>query len=277
MRFIPHRLAAAAASHAMIDVVLAAYVNARCGVAKRRPPEWKKLPERSVVRGEVGAITGLLRLADALPADPRGSIPRARLTMRKCKCNDKHEASPRSYTFVWELEAAWRLSVDRNDPREVIVWCWCVVAIFFLLRPVYARALTPTELKRSECKRMFLLRWQRDDKGRPAGRPTNAPTLRVALPCGLPAKHPRLTAAAHPLLTTALAILQQAKPPGDPTAPLFCRVEAARQTGGRYLSTPSADLGRHQAEAKPAPPTGGQPRSSPKKSSRATCASSSAA
>jgi len=214
----------------MVDIVLALYVNARCGVARRRPPEWGKLPERSVVRGEVSAIVGLLRLAGVLPHDPRGSIPKTRIALRKCKCCEKHEASPRGYTFMWELEAAWRLGVDRSDPREVCVWAWAVVTICYLLRPVYTRSLSQAEVSGHEAGARTL-RWQRDDKGRPAGRPADAPALTVAPPASLPAKHPRLTAASHPLLRTALSILEKNRPASrDATDLLFCRVEAARTT-----------------------------------------------
>ena len=226
---MPQRLATATPSHAIVDIVLAAFVNARCGVARTRPRVWgSALPEPTSVRGEVAAIVGLLRLADLVPHEPRGSLPRMRRALRKCKCCDKHDASPRAYTFMWELEAAWRLSVDRNDPRQCLVWAMCVVAVCFLLRPKYARLCTVGELV-IQSTRSAELRWRRDDKGRPVGRPANAPGLTVVPPTGLPAKHPRLTAAAGDMLAIAIDILRRTVPRGA-EQPAFPRVETARQT-----------------------------------------------
>ena len=226
---LPERLASAPPTHDMIDIVLAAYVNARCGVARRRPREWKQLPSRSVVRGEVGAVVGLLRLAELLPADPRTSIPKTRRTLKKCRCCDRHDASPRAYTFMWELECAWRTgAVNRADPRACIVWCMCVVGVCFVLRPKYIRYATLAEL--TTRPRMFQLRWQRDDKGRPVGRPAGAPEVKVVPPTGLPARHPRLTTAANAMLSIAMHILLHLTPSRAVHNLVFPRVEAARQT-----------------------------------------------
>ena len=232
--FLPSRLADAAPSHDMVDTVLAAYVNTRCGLTRSKPREWKSLPTcRASIRGEVGAIVGLLRLAGLLPANPSGTLPRLRQTIKKTKCDQRHEASPRAYTFAWELEAAWRLGhVRRDNPRMVIVWCMCVVSLYFLLRPKYTRLVIRAELPPVAHAGAFTLRWQRDDKGRPVGRPSAAPGLTVVPPSGIPASHPRLSAAGGDLLRTAMDILRTHVPPALRTSGslLFCRVESARQS-----------------------------------------------
>jgi len=226
---MPQRLATAKPSHDIIDLVLASYVNARCGVARKRPRAWGTLPERSTVRGEVAAVVGLLRLADLLPDDPRGSLPKMRRTLRKCKCGQKHDASPRAYTFLWELETAWRISIDRKDPRQCMVWAMCIIAVYFLLRPRYARLCAMAELVVTS-PRSAELKWQRDDKGRPIGRPAGAPGLTLVPQTGLPARHPRLTAASGDVLATAINIISRLAPPRRGDQPVFPRVEIARQT-----------------------------------------------
>ena len=176
VNWLPPRLRDARATEAVVDFVLASFVNARCGVARGSP--WTPpRPEPPSVRGETAAVIGLLRLAGVLPADPRGSLPRTRRTLRKCGCCVKHDASPRAYSFAWELEAAWELSVDRSDPREVCVWCCCATALGYLLRPKYVRNVEPHEL-RPDAPGSSVLRWARDDKTRPAPRPPGAPALR---------------------------------------------------------------------------------------------------
>lgn len=248
VEWLPPRLSRARAVHDTIDITLAAYVNARCGVARNSPWDPPR-PQPPSVRGEVAAVVGLLRLADLLPADPKGTIPRTRRTMRKCGCCQKHDASPRAYTFAWELEAAWRIGVDTADPTAVMVWCLCVTAIAFLLRPKYVRSLIPHELR--PVRGVWELRWQRDDKGRPVARPPDAPALTWVPESGLPARHPRLTAAAGTMLRRALAIANTAPPRGATEGPMFCRVEVARRPGA---AVPKG------AVAKPwVPPGGGTP------------------
>lgn len=227
VKWMPQRLARQKATHDKLDLVLALYVNARCGVARQSP--WSPpRPQPSVVRGEVGAIVGLMRLAILLPSDPKGTIPRTRRAMRKCGCCQKHDASPRSYTFAWELEAAWRLTLDHSDPTAVSVWGLCATAVSLLLRPKYARGVVPAELSAVVHRGGWQLTWQRDDKGRPAARPPSAPALRWVPEAGLPARHPRITAAGGPLIRRAIATAKAARPPGYDRTPLFCRVERAR-------------------------------------------------
>ena len=226
VEWAPARLTRAAVTHDTIDVTLAAYVNARCGVARRSP--WQPpRPQPPGVRGEVSAVIGLLRMADLIPADPKGTLPRTRRTLRKCGCCRKYDASPRAYTFAWELEAAWHWGVDKNDPTAVMVWCLCVTAVVLLLRPKYVRSVTPQELRAEGG--VWRLRWQRDDKGRPVHRPPDAPELRWVPESGLPAEHPRLTAAGGTLIRRALSIASVAPPRAEGENPLFCRVEPVRR------------------------------------------------
>lgn len=221
--YLPVRLSRARAVHDVIDIVMATYVNARCGVARASP--WQPpRPLPSVVRGEVGAIVGLMRLAALLPPDPRGTIPRTRRALKKCGCCQKYDASPRAYTYAWELEAAWRVSVDHRDPTAVFVWCLCMTAVVFLLRPKYVRMVVPREFARE--MGIWRLTWQCDDKGRPAARPAGASALRWVPASGIPARHPRLTAGGGPLVHRAISTAKAARPSED--GPLFCRVERAR-------------------------------------------------
>ena len=250
VEWAPPRLVKAPAVHDAIDVILAAYVNARCGVARRSP--WSPpRPQPPGVRGEVSAVIGLLRLADLLPPDPKGTIPRTRRTLKQCGCCHKYDASPRAYTFAWELEAAWRLGVDKTDPTAVMVWCLCVVAVFFLLRPKYVRSLVREEI--SPVDGHWRLKWQRDDKGRPVHRPPDAAELKWVPESGLPARHPRLTAADGVLLRHALTIARSA-PPQAEEGPMFCRVEAVRRP-----DKPVPERKGVRPVAKPWHPPGGGP------------------
>ena len=228
--WLPRRLSSATATAEVVDVVLAMFVNARCGVATASP--WQPpTPDPPTVRGEVNAIVGLLRLAGLLPADPKGTIPRTRRAMRKCGCTDKLDASPRAYTFAWELTVAWLRTVDRSDPREVAVWCCCAVALSLLLRPKYVRRVTPADITscQPQAPDTWILRWKRDDKARPAARPAGAPGLREAPASGLPAKHPRLSASAAAALNVAMHVMGGMRPAGVDSGPIFRRVERARQ------------------------------------------------
>jgi len=247
--WIPRRLATAEADPAIIDVVLAMFVNARCGVARSSP--WKPpRPGGPTVRGETAAIIGLLRLANLLPADPKGSVPRTRRALKKCGCCVKHDASPRAYTFAWELEAAWLRTVDRTDPREVAVWSCCSTALGFLLRPKYVLRVEPEEVRLLQPPDTWQLRWQRDDKARTAARPPGAPGLTQVPKDGLPARHPRLSASACRVMNVALRCMQVMRP-AEAKGPIFARVERLRNAA----ATPK---GAVRFEWRPPLPGGGR-------------------
>jgi len=193
-----------------------------------------------------------MRLAALLPADPRGSIPRTRRVMRKCGCLRRHGASPRSYTFLWEVIAAWKHGIiPRDNPTAVAVATLCATAIHFLLRPIYVREVTPAQLTRDgpPPSTGWILRWEPGDKSRqphlgpaasaagaggaqPPAAPSHTATTRPTR--GHPAlralhpKHPRVSAAEGHFLTELQEAWRSLR--GDDTGPLFCRVEIARQT-----------------------------------------------
>lgn len=257
---LPAALRQAVANPDIIDIVLSAFVSARLRVhtaRKRLPEQWtqRPVPEPTSIRGEVNAIIGLLRVAALLPADPRGSVMRTRRIMRKTGCLDKHAASPRGYTFLWELATAWDSGiVPRDNPQAVAAMGLFVNAVQFLLRPRYARAVSPLEI-RHEAGGRYRLRWGHPDKTRPkrlgaadagavhpavkkaraAAAGTGAAAAPGAGPCEegttLPAKHPRLTGSQGKLLHEMHQLWRPMREAlGAPEGPLFCRVEIARQT-----------------------------------------------
>ena len=171
VRVLPAMLATAVAAHATLDIVLSSYVAARRRVHVRTapPPEWEPpLPEPASVRGEVSAIVGLCRLAALLPPDPRGTLPLTRRVMRKCGCLARHAASPRSYTFVWELQEAWFAGyVPRDNPQAVGAFGWFLSAAGFVLRPRYVRAAEPWNIVPDQARHhAWRLDWTRGDKTR---------------------------------------------------------------------------------------------------------------
>lgn len=253
LRVSPSPLRQALATHDSIDILLSSFVNARLRVGVRRnmiiPEPWtaRPVPDPTSVKSEVSALLGLMRLAALLPADPRGTVPRTRRVMRKCGCLARHGASPRSYTFLWELQAAWRHgAIPRNDPTAIAVATLCVTAIHFLLRPRYARAVAPAQLTRDgpPPSKGWLLRWEHGDKSRqphlgpalpPSGDAREQPPAKSSTPRhGHPSmrtlhpKHPRVSAAEGELLTELQCAWRSLR--GDDAGPLFCRVEPARQT-----------------------------------------------
>lgn len=257
----PPSLLRALATADALDVTLAAFVSMRLRVATRRqptlPPSWteRPIPDPVAVKGEVSAILGLLRLASLLPADPKGTVPRTRRVMRKCGCLARHGASPRGYTFLWELIAAWNTAIPRNDPRALAVATLATTAIHFLLRPIYVRSVSPSQI-RPEPPDRWILRWGEADKTRPAragpapaaaaagaGSSTSAPapaptpaptTSNTAHPAlrSLPPKHPRISAAQGELLSELQRRWRSIRMavPEPEVGPLFCRTEVARQT-----------------------------------------------
>ena len=243
---LPPMLTQAVVTPDIADVLLSAYVCARLRIrtARRRVPSaWidRPAPEPASVRGEVSAIAGLLRLAALLPADPKGTLMRARRTMKKCGCLDRHAASPRGYTFLWEVALAWSTGVvPRHNLQAVVACALFVTAIHLLLRPRYARAVAPTEI-RHESSTRYVLRWRWQDKARPgrlqpSAAAAGAAAPRVAVPAaaegpqahGIPAKHPRISAASGELLHHLQQVWRKVR--GDSPGPLFCRVEPATQT-----------------------------------------------
>lgn len=167
--WLPLAVQRAAACHDMIDFVLAGFVGSRCRVHKRRvrPIPWRgSAPMPSSVRSEVNAIVGLTRAAGMLPADPKGTIPRTRMTMKRCGCCNKYDASPRAYTVGWELAAARRM-VPFGSVRMWAVWCIASFAIGFLLRPLYARTAGREHITGFGGGR-WQLRWDQGDKTAPA-------------------------------------------------------------------------------------------------------------
>ena len=256
---LPATLSRAVATPQVIDIVLSAFVSARLRVytaKKRLPPEWtaRPTPEPVSVRGEVGAVVGLLRLSALLPADPRGSIPRTRRVLKKTGCLAKHGASPRGYTFLWELAEAWhRGIVPRNNPQAVAACTAFVTGIHFLLRPRYLRTVSPEEITLCGAPR-YQLEWKWEDKTRPAAltaaacgfHPAAAAAPRRTGPAlagtcrsqpslteapqnrKLPAKHPRISASQGDLLHTLQQQWRTVRGPSP--GPLFCRIEPATQT-----------------------------------------------
>jgi len=272
----PAPLRQALASQSAIDILLSSFVNARLRVGRRRntavPDSWRErdVPQPLSVRGEVSALLGLIRLAALLSADPRGTVPRTRRVMRKCGCLARHGPSPRSYTFLWELEAAWRHgSIPRNDPTAMAVAGLCVSAIHFLLRPRYVKEVSPAQMPRDGPPggRGWLLRWEKGDKVRqphlgpaaPSG--SQAGSEATALPkrpagrahaavTQLHPKHPRVSAAEGRLLTELQDAWRSVR--GESDGPLFCRVESARQTS---KAPPGAVLRTWRYNNGPAVPT----------------------
>ena len=263
---LPTRLTNATATHDVIDVLLADYVNRRTRRARRVPipPEWtgdgSSPPQPQSVRGEVCSIIGLARTAGLLPADPRGTIPKTRKTMRACGCMKKNNPSPRHYTFLFELIAAYKQGRAGTDIRRWAVWCFAVTAIHFLLRPKYARAINDKELVHVSGDR-YRLEFARGDKTNQPPLPPAASAAAAARrddagcssdssteddeteqedrpasgvsrpvpPKGLPAAHPRYTGSAGPWLHKAQSLWRVVRGECGADEPLFCRVEAARQ------------------------------------------------
>ena len=254
---LPTRITNATATHNLIDIVLADFVMRRTGRARRVaiPRPWRDggVPQPQSVRTEVCSIIGLLRVAGLLPVDPRGSIPKTRRAMRACGCQKKAQASPRHYTFLWELIEAYKHGLATSDVCRLAVWCFAVTAIHFLLRPRYARLVSGREISRVSGRR-YRLRFARGDK-------TNQPPLPPAVPAAaaanddtdmsddsdvddrkdasarstlhrsVPTAHPRYTGSAGPWLHLAQRLWREVRGECGDTEPLFCRVEPARQTG----------------------------------------------
>lgn len=276
---LPTPLLQAVATADVIDIVLAAFVAGRLRVRTSRgarlPEEWaaRPVPEPVSIRGEVSAIAGMMRLAALLPADPRGTLPRTRRIMRKCGCLSRHGSSPRGYTFLWELVAAWESgAVPRDDPQAVAVLGLSVTAVHFLLRPIYARRVSPTEVTHAAGTR-YRLTWRGEDKTRPAplssaavkhlAATVDAPrasgagaTATPPAPTArsehrnLPAKHPRISGSQGSLLHEIQQLWRAFRGPDD--GPLFCRVEPASQTQRvppgaqlRQWQHPTRDGGAH--------------------------------
>jgi len=159
---------------------------------------------------------------------------------RKAGCLDRKGASPRGYTFLWELALAWRMgAVPRNNLQAVAVFCLCITAVHFLLRPRYVRSVDPTEIRHDGGTR-YILRWKWEDKARPgrltstaasgagAAAPPSADPPTTGPYRGIPAKHPRVSGASGSLLHSLQQMWRGAR--GDAPGPLFCRVEPASQT-----------------------------------------------
>jgi len=171
---LPVPLRQSVATPDICDVVLSAFVSGRLRVnvsGKRIPDAWngRPIPEPPTVRSEVTAIVGLLRTARILPADPRGTLPALRNVMRKTGCSSRNGASPRGYTFLWELVEAWRSGiVPRNDPQAVGACGLFVTGIHFLLRTKYVREVEPDEIAYSGADTRYQLTWKWADKTRTA-------------------------------------------------------------------------------------------------------------
>ena len=260
---LPSRLSNATASHNIIDVVLADFVTRRTRRAKRSrlPPQWTEesagIPQPQSVRNEVGSIIGLMRVAGLLPADPRGSIPKTRRTMRSCGCMKKSQASPRHYTFLWELIAAYQHGLATTSVSRFVVWALAVTAIHFLLRPRYARMVDDKEVAHVEGVR-YRLEFARGDKTNqphlpPAASAAAARTTpggggaadsassassdgddddaaREVVQRSVPTAHPRYTGSAGVWLHRAQRMWRKVRGHCNDKEPLFCRVEPARQT-----------------------------------------------
>jgi len=269
----PATLLSSVVTPGVAHVVLSSFVSARLRLGRqgtRLPPQWttkrSSVPEPPSVKGEVGALAGLMRLAAVLPPDPRGTLPWTRRVMRKSGCYSKHASSPRAYTFVWELVLAWKRGlVPRDNPTAFASFALFLNAIQFLLRPIYARSVEPpmvTPDAGTPCA--WRLDWTRGDKSRQpmltaavvaaqrkhqadaaaasatasgagaadargAGqRPRQGRRREAAFFAGLPAKHPRVTGTQGRLFDATLRTWRAFR--GDRKGPLFCRVEVARQT-----------------------------------------------
>lgn len=248
----PAPLLRAAATPATFDVLMAGYVTVRTRRSRRarRPPEWDgSTVKPTSVRNEVNAVVGLARVAGILRGDPKGSLPQMRRVMKACGCNAKSDASPRCYSFAWELAAAMRLG-HVNGPTAFAVWALCVTATHLVLRPRYVRGLNGAELTHCGGDR-YSLRYERGDKtNQPAMPPASSagaggqedPTSQppavdgdvsdsddtVPATDGLPTAHPRQTGAAGAVLHAALATWHDIRGPVDKDLPVFCRIETAR-------------------------------------------------
>ena len=248
IRNLPRTLREGPVSQGTLDFTLASYVGARCRTARRsrRPREWKgSRPVPTSVGGETNALVGLARVAGILPGAPQGSIPRTRRALRVHGCMRKLDASPRAYTFHWELSAARRFC---NTPQAVAVWSLCVVALYFLLRPRYARAAGAKNLTRSTGDQYAFYLDSGDKTNQPRrmpctssssssdddggdGRPRARARARAPKPeAGLPAAHPRYTVAAGAMLHRAMTEWSVVRGAVEGDQPWFCRIEPARQT-----------------------------------------------
>lgn len=256
----PPALQQAEATAGVVDVLLSSYVSARLRVAKRTPPPpaWaspKQVPEPTTVKGEVMALVGLCRMAAILPADPRGTLPLTRRVLRKTGCYAKHAASPRAYTFLWELAEAWRSgAVPRDNPQAVAAFGMFLTAVQLLLRPLYARSLESGQLSLERARQFaYRLEWDKGDKSRQPALTAAAAAAGAAaagaggaagsaeprgsrrrraeadLLANLPAKHPRVTGTCGKLMHHVVETWRRFR--GDESGPLFCRTEPARQTG----------------------------------------------
>ena len=179
----PRALLDAVATARSVDILLAGFTSARCGTARRQaiPEGWRRddlnAPQwRRSVGSEVAAIIGLLRLAKVLPADPRGTIPITRRVLRKCKCLSKLEASPRAYTFAWELRAAFACGSACRDARTFAVFSLLVTCLYFLLRPRYGKGARRRNLypARTDGPQHYRFKWSSGDKTNQPGAPAAA-------------------------------------------------------------------------------------------------------
>lgn len=271
IRTLPSRLSNSIVNHDLLDIILADFVARRTRRARRAPipEEWQPpavQPQPQSVRNEVCSIIGLARVAGLLPSDPKGTIPHTRRTMRACGCMKRGGASPRHYTFLWELITAYRHGHATTDVSRFSVWCFAVTCIHFLLRPRYGRLVNDVELTHAQGD-CYCLEFGRGDKtNQPALPPTAtaataaagaaagqvpvvshdpalafssssssdddgvAETRALLPPRGLPSAHPRVTGSAGPWLHAAQRQWREVRGGCGVNEPLFCRAEPARQT-----------------------------------------------
>jgi hypothetical protein len=158
-------------------------------------------------------------------------------------CMRKLDASPRAYTFLWELVAARPYC---KSPQAIAVWTLCIATIFFLLRPSYAKAADARALRHvnGQQYRFYLdtgdksnqpriMPCTSDDSDSDNEKPPARKRQRRATTNGnttLPPAHPRHTAAAGNTLHRAMSEWAPVRGPMAPGEPWFCRIEPARQT-----------------------------------------------
>lgn len=248
VRGLPPKLRDGEVTQGTIDFTLASFVGARCRTARRsrgsRPREWKgSRPAPTSVGGETNALIGLARVAGILPGTPQGSIPRTRRALRVHGCMRKLDASPRAYTFHWELAAARK---HCTSPQAVAVWSLCVISLYFLLRPRYAREAGALNLRREAGDRYAFHLDTGDKTNQPRRMPCTSSSsddddearprarARARAPrkteTELPAAHPRYTVASGRMLHEAMTTWTEIRGKVEGSQPWFCRIEPARQT-----------------------------------------------